>query len=102
MKAFLDFSEQEHKDHPKTQRRYKTSSKPLLHFLKFKGKSVDQITRAIVEEYKSYRGRQESKRTKKPIMPATINRELACLRAMFFHVRKEHKHLENPYVTLSF
>jgi integrase len=96
MKAFLDFSNQEHQEHPKTHIRYKTSSKALLRFLKFKTKPVDQITPAAVEEYKSYRARQTSKRTKKPITPATINRELACLKAMFFHVRKEHKHIENP------
>jgi integrase len=79
-----------------TPRRYKTSSKPLLRFLKFKGKPVDEITAAIVEEYKSWRARQESKRTKDPITPATINHELACLKAVFFYVRKDHKHIENP------
>jgi integrase len=99
MKAFLDFSNnehQEHQEHHKTYIRYKTSSQALLRFLKFKTKPVDQITPAAVEEYKSYRARQTSKRTKKPITPATINRELACLKAMFFHVQKDHKQVENP------
>jgi integrase len=74
----------------------------LLRFLKFKNKPVDQITPAAVEEYKPYRLRQESKRTKKPVTPATVNRELACLKAMFFHIRKAHKHIENPVSEVEF
>src|SRR5262249_475663 len=88
MKAFLEWSKEEQKEQPNTAKRYTTSSKPLLRFLRFKSKPVDQISEAAVEEYKSYRARQDSKRTKKPIAAATINRELACLKAMFFHVRK--------------
>jgi len=96
MKAFLEFSRQEHVEHPNTYRRYETSSKPLLRFLKFKGKPVDQITAAVVIDYKSWRARQDSKRTKKPVTPRTINCELACLKAVFFHLRKDYKYLENP------
>src|SRR5262249_5772883 len=96
MKAFLEFSRQEHVEHPNTYRRYETSSKPLLRFLKFKGRPVDQITAALVDDYKSWRARQDSKRTKKPVTPRTINCELACLKAVFFHLRKDYKYLENP------
>ena len=96
MKGFLEFSKQQHWDHPNTYRRYETSSRPLLRFLKFKGKRMDQITAAVVDDYKSWRGRHDSNRTKKPITPRTINCELACLKAVFFHLRKDHKHLENP------
>jgi integrase len=102
MKAFLEWSQQEHAQHEKTYIRYKTSSKPLLRFLKFKGKKVDSITASMIEDYKRYRARQKSKRTKKPITPATINRELACLKAMFFHVQKAHKHIENPVSEIEF
>ena len=73
MKAFLSWSKDEHSQRPATSLRYKTSSKPLLAFSKFK-KSIDQITPALVEEYKGHRGRQLGKRTKRQIKPATINR----------------------------
>jgi hypothetical protein len=53
MKAFLDWSKQEHKEHPATYQRYNTSSKPLLAYPKFKGKAIDEITPATIEEYKS-------------------------------------------------
>lgn len=102
MKEFLGWSKQEHAEHANTYKRYKTSSKPLLRFLKFKGKPVDSITANLIEEYKSYRSRQESKRTKKAVTPATVNRELACLKAMFFHIRKAYKHIENPVSEIGF
>jgi Phage integrase SAM-like domain len=96
VKSFLAWSENEHQEHPNTYRRYRTSSKPVLAFFKFKGKRLDQITAATIEEYKKHRGRQSSKRTKEPITPATINRELAMLKAMFFHAQKSDRHILNP------
>jgi hypothetical protein len=89
MKAFLDWSKSEHREHPATYQRYKTSSKPLLVYLKFKGKPIDEITPATIEEYKAHRGRQSGKKTKRLIKPATINCELACLKAMYFHALKD-------------
>jgi len=102
MKAFLEWSQQEHAEHPNTHERYKTSSKPLLRFLRFKGKALDAITPGAVEEYKTHRARQKSQRTKKAIMPATIICELGTLKAMFFHVCKAHKHIENPVCEVQF
>jgi integrase len=96
MKAFLAWSAGEHKEHPATYRRYKTSSKSLLAYLKFKGKPIDQITPATIEDYKTSRARQKGKRTKRLIKPATINRELACLKAMYFHVLKDRHDFRNP------
>src|SRR5262249_51919223 len=84
MKAFLEFSRQAHGAHPNTARRYETSSKPLLRFLKFKGKPVDQITAAVVDDYKSWRARQDSKRTKKPVTPSTPHCALPCLQPASF------------------
>ncbi len=101
MTAFLSWSKDEHSEHPATSRRYKTSSKPLLAFSKFK-KSIDQITPALIEEYKAQRGRQLGKRTKRLIKPATINRELACLKAMFNHVLKERHDFSNPVSDVDF
>jgi len=96
MKAFLDWSEQEHKEHPATYRRYKTSSKALLKFVKFKSKPIDQITPAIIEDYKAHRARQTGKKTKRAIKPATVNRELACLKAMYFRALKDRHDFGNP------
>jgi Phage integrase family/Phage integrase SAM-like domain len=86
MKGFLEWSKAEHKEHPRTYQRYKVSSKALLVFSKFNGKPIDQISPALVEEYKTYRAR--GKRTKRLIKPATINRELACLKANVFPCTK--------------
>jgi integrase len=102
MKAFLEWSKEEHKEHPNTYVRYKTSSKPLLTFLKFKAKPIDEITAATIEDYKAHRGRQMSKRTEKAVTPATINRELACLKSMFFHAQKADKHILNPVCEIEF
>src|SRR5262244_3439354 len=49
MNCFLESSKTEHRKHPATYRRYKTSSKPLLRFLKFKSKALDAITADDVE-----------------------------------------------------
>src|SRR5215831_4996953 len=55
MAEFLQWSKDEHQDHPNTHKRYATSSKPLLRFLRFKGTPVDRFTAAMVEEYKALR-----------------------------------------------
>jgi hypothetical protein len=86
MTAFLDWSEREHKEHPRTYQRYKVSSRPLAAF--FKSKAIDQITPSDIEHYKTRRGQQVGKRTQRPLKPATVNRELACLKAMFNHALK--------------
>jgi len=102
MKAFLDWSKTEHKEHPATYKRYKTSSKPLLACLKFKGKAIDEITPAMIEDYKAHRGRQSGKKTKRPIKPATINSELACLKVMYFHALKDPHDFRNPVSEIAF
>jgi integrase len=102
MKSFLDWSEQEHKDHPSTYRRYKTSSKPILAFSKFRGRPIDQITPALIEDYKLHRNRQVGKKTERPIKPATVNRELACLKAMFNCALKNRHDFSNPVSEVDF
>ena len=102
MKAFLDWSHQEHAEHPATYIRYKSSSRPLLAFLKFKNKLINEITPASIEDYKAWRIKQKGKRTGRPIMPATINRELACLKAMYFHALKGRHGFGNPVSEISF
>jgi integrase len=94
MKSFLAWSEGEKKN--STHRRYKISSKALLAYRQFRGKKIDKMTGKMIEDYKTYRARQKGKRTKRQIKPATINRELACLKAMFFHALKDGHEFKNP------
>ena len=90
MKDFLAWSKAEHTARPNTYIRYQTSSKPLLRF--FKDIPLDKITVESVEKYKTARSKQKGIRTEKKLKPATVNRELACLKALF----NRHKYLVNP------
>ena len=99
MDSFLKWSTDEHKEHPATYRRYKTSSKPLLLFFK---KALDQITPSDVEAYKTRRAGQKVRKTKRLIKPATINRELACLKAAFNHCLKDRHDFRNPVSDIEF
>jgi hypothetical protein len=51
---------------------------------------------AMIEDFKSHRASQKGKRTKRAITSATINRELACLKCMFFPATISAKDPENP------
>lgn len=92
MKDFLDNSRQQHAEHPNTTRRYELASKPLIQ--RFGTKVLNTITADDVEKYKTWRlnqggkrgsGKGKVKETGRKLMPATVNRELACLKAMFNH-----------------
>jgi integrase len=101
MTEFLFWSKEEHKEHHQTYRRYVISSKALLKFMKFK-KPLDEITPAHIEEYKTWRSAQKRKNTKRLLRPATVNRELACLKAMFNHALKERHDFRNPVSEVDF
>jgi integrase len=103
MVQFLSWSNQEHQMAPGSAERYRYSSFALLRF--FGDKRLDKITSEEVERYKTSRGAEfktvrgkDKKRiqTKHRLRPATINRELACLRAMFNHAIKGDVLLRNP------
>jgi integrase len=92
LKDFLDWSEQEYAAHPNTHRRYQISSAALLR--RFGNTTLDRITPDDVERFKTQRAKQKkapqgkkSKKARKPstkqIRPATVNRELACLKHLF-------------------
>jgi integrase len=75
----------------------------LLSF--FGDKSLDKITPEEVEryktsraaEYKTVRGKDKKRiQTKQRLRPATVNRELTCLRAMFNQAIKSDVPLRNP------
>jgi len=94
MEGFLAWSCVEHASHPNTHKRYLTASKPLITFFR-PDTPLDQITREGVEAYKQWRSRQrrqppaKAKRSNRAqpsgrlLRPATINRELACLKILF-------------------
>ena len=110
MRSFLAWSEQQHKRHPATSRRYRVSSAALL--CHFGDQPIDRITSDDVErfkaaramEYKTVKGKEKGQRqqTKKRIMPATVNRELACLKALFNHAIKSDLPLRNPVSRVAF
>lgn len=94
MADFLEWSEQQHAARPRSHQRYVTSSKALLRY--FGDMPIDRILSDDVEKFKVWRARQKkaaagrkSKRTRhaakatKQLRPATINRELACLKHLF-------------------
>ena len=89
-------------DKPATYRRYVNSSVPLLrHFKssrldKISAPEVEQYKTARLEQYKTARSKNGRKDTKKKIQPATVNRELACLRMVFNHAIKSKIDVENP------
>ncbi len=90
MKDFLAWSKSEHSAHPNTYIRYQIASKPLLRY--FNDIPLDKITSDNVEKYKTTRSKQKGIRTERKLKPATVNRELACLKALF----NRHKYLVNP------
>jgi integrase len=94
MKDFLAWANCELR--PNSARRYDTSSKPLLRY--FKDIPLDKITPESVEKYKTARSKQKGIRTEKKLKPATVNRELACLKALF----NRHKYLVNPVREVKF
>jgi integrase len=78
----------------------------------FGDEPIDRITPEAVERFKAVRametatarGKEKGKRksTGKRIRPATLNRELACLKALFNHVLKSDFTFRNPVSRVDF
>jgi len=110
MKSFLAWSEKQHEAHPATHRRYKVSSVALLSH--FGDNPIDRITPEGIEVFKAARsnecktvkGKEAGTRkvTKTRIRPATLNRELACLKAVFNHAIKADLLFRNPVSKVDF
>jgi integrase len=81
LKEFLAWSEHEHSARPSTHKRYEVSMKALKRF--FGVTPLDQVTPETVEKFKTWRARKKSDYTGRRLRPATINRELACLKILF-------------------
>lgn len=96
--AFLAWSATQHSDKPNTTKRYQTSAKAVLRAFN-SSTGIADITPDDIKEYIKKRSRQSPLRrfkTKKTealinkfVQPATINRELALLRAVFNHHKKD-------------
>lgn len=90
MARFLEYTRQEHAEHPNTAKRYETSSKTLIET--FGSKKLHTITPDDIEKYKTARlsrGRRRrgrngaTRETGKGVKPATINTDLSCMKAMY-------------------
>jgi integrase len=95
MKEFLKWSKTEHTSHPRTQQRYVTSSAALLRY--FGGQHLNAVTAESVEKFKGERLASKGMRTRRVLRPASVNRELACGKAMYNFVLKSGLRLENPF-----
>jgi len=96
----LKWSEQQHRAHPRTYRRYVISSRALLRY--FKDVSVERITSADIEKFKIKRAAQKGERTGRTIRPATVNTERACLKALFNFLVKDDLVATNPVSRVKF
>ncbi len=92
--VFLPWFKDTHQSHPRSYRRHVTSTKSLLRF--FGDKKLKEISAGDVERYKARRASSVSPKTGEQLKPATVNRELAALRAIFNLVIKFRIVSENP------
>ena len=87
IETFLAWSEGHHAQKPLSHSRNKISSKPLIKY--FGDTPLDRITREQVENYRSQRLRQKRNNpcnkagNERTIRPATVNRELGCLKRLY-------------------
>jgi integrase len=108
MSDFLKWSEEEHTAHPRTHVRYKTSSVALLRFFgdtpldKINPEEVERFKTTRAGEFKTARSKRGRVQTKKKIRPATVNRELACLKALFSFFIKVDVMVKNPVSRVKF
>jgi hypothetical protein len=108
MGEFLKWSKQEHVAHPRTHARYGVSSVALLRY--FGDAPLDKITPEEVErfkitrasEFKTARSKKGRVQTKKKLRPATVNRELACLKALFSFFIRADAVAKNPVSRVKF
>jgi integrase len=94
-KEFLNWSEQQHR--PKTHELHDLNCETLKRF--FRGKFLDEITRDMVEDFKSTR-KQERLRwsNKRFVAGATVNRALTTLKLLYHQAERNGYAVKNPVV----
>ncbi len=68
----------------------------------FKGYKLSKITPFLIEKYRIERGKKVTRMSKKPIAKATINREMAVLKAMFNMAIRDGEADTNPVKEVKF
>lgn len=104
MAEFLKWAKAEHPGRPATARRYRVSSVALLDY--FGSMRIDRIDAPAIEQFKDWRKVQKAKPRKTKhvkaqptgrIKPATVNRELACLKKLFYYFKRNRRLIsDNP------
>jgi len=104
--TFENFAEKEYLEHAKVHKKsWDRSDRVYLNRLIpfFKGKILCRITPKLIEDYKRLRIDEYKKRNKtKKVKPATVNRELACLKRMLNLAKKWGYIDENPAKDVDF
>jgi integrase len=96
---FLPWSKATHQS-ARSYRRHVTSTKPLIRF--FTNTDLKTMNAGMVERYKARRISRVSPTTGREIKPATVNRELDALRAVFKLAIKHGVVKENPVKGVGF
>jgi integrase len=95
VEQFLKWSEQRHR--PKTYDLHCLNCQTLSRF--FKGKYLDEITTAMVEDFKSARKQERVQWSKKRcVTGATVNRALTTLKLIFHQAARSEYVVKNPVV----
>jgi integrase len=85
---FLTWAETEHREHPNTSRRLRTSFATLTKF--FRSSAVSGITQGAIEDYKAWRRREHE------VREITLRHDLHALSKFFRYATKHNWAVENP------
>jgi integrase len=97
-KQFLEWSKQQHR--PKTHELHELNCETLKRF--FRGKYLDEITREMVEDFKSARKQERIVWSKNRVVTgATVNRALTTLKLMYHQAERSGYTVRNPVVGVS-
>jgi integrase len=92
-KQFLEWSKQHHR--PKTYELHELNCKTLKRF--FRGKYLDEITSAMVEDFKSARKQERIQWAKnRSVAGASVNRALTTLKLLFHQAERCGHAVKNP------
>jgi integrase len=98
--TFLAWSKQQHR--PKTYELHSTNTDTLLRF--FRGKWLDELTSAMVEDFKGARLREKRGNAKDggTVAGATVNRALTTLKLLYNYAERSGYAVKNPTSHVAF